>query len=535
VPINYPPLIQLDHQIGGNTAGATANISVGTYVLAGGNNITLSQNANTVTISAGAGGAGDGGNILAAGTRTAGSNSSVLFSNLNGLIWGLDAVNGSVMTASYTVPAQTAFVLSNSNGISFGTNGSTVTATVQTNYLTTAMASNRGSDFVQATAAFAGTNASGTIASGGISVSVNAGGAGDGGNILAAGTRTAGSNSSVLFSDANGVSWGLNAVAGSIMTASVKTDYLTTAMASNRGSDFVQATAAFAGTNASGTIASNGISVSVAAPGGGAGATVSKFYNMLGEPIAGTTSLTVGGSSVFVEPFIIPVHVSASYLRLPISAGFGSTTFASTANTTLSLNQSLTQFFCIYSQGVGASSRSIQSIYSSSVSLRLNVHYAIGAASGNQSCSHAITYPSTGNSSIAFSTSYAPAASSIGRISTTHLTAFTGALFMDVPYASLLTPGNYWLGIQSSTATANTGTALTAATSRGSYIAISQVSSNIREMGANTTEGSNMWWGYGHGWWTTNTFGATTASMALSQISTIANQPIVPFYLFRDA
>lgn len=42
--------------------------------------------------------------------------------------------------------------------------------------------------------------------------------------------------------------------------------WLTTAMASNRGSDFVQATAAFAGTNASGTIASNGISVAVAAP-----------------------------------------------------------------------------------------------------------------------------------------------------------------------------------------------------------------------------------------------------------------------------
>lgn len=39
--------------------------------------------------------------------------------------------------------------------------------------------------------------------------------------------------------------------------------YLTTAMASNRGSDFVQATAAFAGTSASGTIASNGISVSI--------------------------------------------------------------------------------------------------------------------------------------------------------------------------------------------------------------------------------------------------------------------------------
>ena len=110
-------------------------------------------------------------------------------------------------------------VFSNSNGVSFGLSGSTMTATVATNYqspgayLTTAMASNRGTDFVQATAGFAGTSASGTIASNGISVSVG--------------------------------------------------PYITTAMLSNRGSDFVQAAAAFAGTSASGTIASNGISVSI--------------------------------------------------------------------------------------------------------------------------------------------------------------------------------------------------------------------------------------------------------------------------------
>lgn len=165
-----------------------------------------------------------GGSSQAAGT--------IVFSNSNGVSFGLS--NG-VMTASaagggggggVAISAGTnststgTVVFSNSNGISFGmdTNG-VVTGTVATNYqsqgayLTTAMASNRGTDFVQATAGFAGTNVSGTIASNGISVSVG--------------------------------------------------NYLTTAMASNRGTDFVQATAAFAGTNASGTIASNGVSVSV--------------------------------------------------------------------------------------------------------------------------------------------------------------------------------------------------------------------------------------------------------------------------------
>jgi hypothetical protein len=41
----------VDVQIGGNTSGTTALVSTGTLTLAGGNNITLSQNGNAITIS----------------------------------------------------------------------------------------------------------------------------------------------------------------------------------------------------------------------------------------------------------------------------------------------------------------------------------------------------------------------------------------------------------------------------------------------------------------------------------------------------
>src|SRR5574342_289611 len=75
--------------LSGNTAGVLAAISSGTLYLAGGNNVTLSQNANSVTISGGA----------------------------------------------------------------------------TSQFLTTAMASDAGSNFVQANATIAGTNVSGTIAS----------------------------------------------------------------------------------------------------------------------------------------------------------------------------------------------------------------------------------------------------------------------------------------------------------------------------------------------------------------------------------
>jgi hypothetical protein len=64
--------------LGGNTSGALAVVSTGTLFLAGGNNITLSQNGQSVTISGAAGGPGGGfagGGI--SGGNTAGDTGSV--------------------------------------------------------------------------------------------------------------------------------------------------------------------------------------------------------------------------------------------------------------------------------------------------------------------------------------------------------------------------------------------------------------------------------------------------------------------------
>ena len=170
----------------------------------------------------------------AATFNAVGSEISGAFSNGGGVTFGLET-NGFItaaapaggggitninLSAGSTSNNLSAFQFSNGSGVTFGLNGSTITASVQTNYLTTAMASNRGSDFVQATAAFAGTNASGTIASNGISVSV-----------AAPVAQTA-----FVFSNSNGVSFGTN---GSTVTATVATNYqsqgayLTTAMQSN--------------------------------------------------------------------------------------------------------------------------------------------------------------------------------------------------------------------------------------------------------------------------------------------------------------
>jgi hypothetical protein len=84
----------------GNTAGTTATTvtTQGALFLQGGNNITLSGNSNTIVISAGAGGGTTnqtGPNIAVAGSTI--TSGTVLFSNANGVSFGL---NGSTMTAS---------------------------------------------------------------------------------------------------------------------------------------------------------------------------------------------------------------------------------------------------------------------------------------------------------------------------------------------------------------------------------------------------------------------------------------------------
>lgn len=104
--------------LGGNTAGAMASISSGALSLYGGNNITLSQNANSVTISGGAGGGGGGGVALSAagGSITSGTASIAAAGALGA------SVNG--QTLNLSAPATS--MLSAGDGISISTTGSTV-------------------------------------------------------------------------------------------------------------------------------------------------------------------------------------------------------------------------------------------------------------------------------------------------------------------------------------------------------------------------------------------------------------------------
>jgi hypothetical protein len=249
-----------------------------------------------------------------------------------------------------------------------------------------------------------------------------------------------------------------------------------------------------------------------------------------------TSAFTMGGSTNHVQPFILPYNISASYIRIAQSIAIGSTTGATSANVSLTLNNSRSIFVNIYTKGVGASSKSLQRVAGGSVSMVFQVRVEIGAASNNQTVSHNFTYPSSeGGAQGNFATNYNVNSGSYN-ISTTHLTSFNSFRWFDIPFASSLSAGNYWMAIGESTATATTGGigAMTNVTYRNSYIAVTQISANVALMGSNSNI-STAPWANGLGYWSTNTIGATSSSLSLAGISTVANQPILPFQMIREA
>lgn len=233
--VSYP---QITARISGNTSGATANISTGTVVLAGGNNITLSQAGNSITISGPTQSAQPAIQSFSAGTTRA-TTGEVVLSNSNGISFGL---NGNTVTASYTVPSVTNSSWTASDGATSLTigqlaftnsNGVTLSLSTTTGGKATLVASHNGltsmSTAPGALAAGTQTATSGTIvfsnsnnvtfgmsgstritASASYSQSTAPGG-------FAAGTQTA-TSGTVVFSNSNGISFGMSN--SSVVTAS---------------------------------------------------------------------------------------------------------------------------------------------------------------------------------------------------------------------------------------------------------------------------------------------------------------------------
>jgi hypothetical protein len=250
--------------------------------------------------------------------------------------------------------------------------------------------------------------------------------------------------------------------------------------------------------------------------------------------LPGTASVLLGtGVSNYLQPFVLPYDVSASYIRMPVIMSFASTS-AATGNSTLSYaySQTQTMYFNIYTAGTGVSSESL-GLYtqaSASMAMAFSVSYN---ASNAQTIRHSFSYPIVGGSSTASASTASQSA--IIYMGTAALTNFTGSKQFDIPFAASLPAGDYWMGIQRSTQS-SASTQVSGTVSNATYqmtnIGLSQVNANFNLMGTTaSTNGLQL----GLGVYSASATGATSASIGLSQISTAASQIRFPFQLIRLA
>lgn len=399
--------------------------------------------------------------------------SALTFSDANGISFGL---NGSVVTASVaaggapgSISAGTTnvalgeAVFSNSNGITFGLNGSTVTASH--NGLTTAALSNHS----HGNPTLALTNLSGTTASAsnGLTLSLSAAAPSqDGVNIVqmgttgTTGTTYSASTGTVFLNGSNNVTVSQNASNQIVISGPTLTQYLTTAALSNHshGNPTLNLT------NISGTTASDSagltLSLSAAAPGGGV--TLSG-YNPYGLAVQ-SLGQQVGQASLIFAPVDAPAF-QFDRILMPIN---------NTNNTNSSGSHTLSFWFGIYSRN----DSTLSLIQSTSTSL-------------------ALTHSGTAGS----------------------YSLYSGMRNVTIPFTTTLPANNYWIAVASRT---------TSAGANGSYsqLLVSQAGNNyfgVFGQSANNTNQLQL----GRGFYTVTTSGIP-GSVAFSQIQGTTNQGLKP-------
>ena len=463
------------------------------------------------------GGAGDGYNLIAAGTQTAASTGTVLFQSSNGITFGMS--DSSVVTATVRTNYAGSVGAITGGSITVNTDGVSVNLPA---YLTTAAASNHS----HGNPSLALTNLSGSTASAsnGFTLSLNAYGSGanpaDVAVVSANGTNV--SSFAVIDHQHRGVNKvNINLDAGGGAGA-------TTNFYGNFG--------LYAGNNitfsTSGTADSHG-SITINAPNpGGAGANQS--YYMWPDEIQNSSAWQVSGSTSYVQPVYLPFAMSASYIRLPLTLScIGSmASVATAANATRGMTVSSTFNAAFYSQGTGASSRSLVLAASGSGSWVQRATAQAAGVGSNWTTGHTISFPREGGDT-AFTSTGAGTVTNI-TMQSSQLSDFTGLRFVDIPFANSLAAGAYWFMFGSSTSISTSGTA-NYSTMRflASNFVATQLNQAFALMGSATN--SSVHFRNGLGSYTTNTIATVMSSIALANISTSASNPIMVFQMIRQA
>lgn len=267
--------------IGGNTAGAGALVSSGTLTLAGGNNVTLSQNGNVITISGGVGGSNTFGmSNLGNTSGTSGmiSGSALRFAFAGGnnvtLSQSLNASSGTITISAANQTIQT----QNLHNVSLSGNTAGVMAQVSSGTLTLAGGNNI------------------TLSQNGNAVTIS-GAAGGGGGIALANAQTTYTSGTANL-----------AVAGGAMTIS---------SGANQSFNFsVPQTSSLSATGAL-SISTNAFTISIGVPAFSAG--VSNIGNTAGTSGTASNQLVfAGGNNITLSQ-----STGAGGNTITISAGAG--------------------------------------------------------------------------------------------------------------------------------------------------------------------------------------------------------------------
>lgn len=358
---------------------------------------------------------------------------------------------------------------------------------------------------------------------------------------IAANGSTASTNT-VNFSNSNGISFGFGAAGNStVITAShnaltsQSTQYNAITLGGNTaGTTSFNATDnntifLHGGNNI--TLSGSGSSITISAANAGAGNPASFFNNI--DVVNNTSAFQVSGSTKHLQPLILPYDISVSFVRFPVtmSAAGSQAATATAANQTRGMTMSSTMFVVVYSQGVGANSRSLQSYASGSASWIQRATLQAGATGSHWSSGHTVSFPREGGNTDF--TSSAGATSASYTVQSSQLSNFTGLRFLDVPFATSLSAGNYWLAYGSSSSLSTSGNAnMSTLRILASNFVATQVNQAINLLGSATNSSNQFILGLGS--YTTNQI-QTTASIALANISTSASHPQLFFQMIRQA
>lgn len=288
----------------------------------GSGNITLGLTGSTVTGSAPAG--AGGGAAISAGANSQ-NTGTVVFSNSNGISFGLNAGtltashNGLTQQSTQPVAASAAngsyafstLAFINSNGVSWSTSTDGIRATVKTDYLTTARASN---DAIGLNTALTANGVAWTVNSSGLSLNVPA--------FLTTAAQSGHSHGNPQLNLTNLSGTTASNSAGFTLSLSAG-NYLTTAAAS----DHSHGNPTLALTNLTGTTASNsaGFTLSLSANAPGAAAE-NNWFNLAGNTAgnstaSGSTILLSAGANVTLS------GTNGSVIRIDAGGGGGGATY----------------------------------------------------------------------------------------------------------------------------------------------------------------------------------------------------------------